>query len=137
MNSLPKYRRPYLILAVIIFGIEVLIAKFAHDKVIRPYIGDFLVVILIYCFIKSILDTPVLPTAISVLLFAYFVEIFQYYHIIDKLGLQRNRIARIVMGTSFEWMDIIAYTGGIVLVLSIENIFSSSKDSRKAPVDVC
>ncbi|MBC7774050.1 MAG: DUF2809 domain-containing protein [Phycisphaerae bacterium] len=117
---LVQFNKTYFALAVLIFGIEILIAKFARDQFIRPYLGDFLVVILIYCFVKSFLDTPVLKTALFVLLFSYTIEILQYFHIVNLLGLQDNKIARILIGTSFAWMDLVAYTIGIVIVLIFE-----------------
>lgn len=43
----------YLCAFIIVFIIEVLIALFINDKFIRPYVGDILVVVLIYCFIRS------------------------------------------------------------------------------------
>lgn len=117
-----KFKINYFLVTILIFGIEILIALFAHDRMIRPYIGDLLVVILLYCFVKSFADTPVFATAISVLLFSYMVEILQYFKIINILGLQDCAIARIVMGTSFEWIDLIAYTAGIALVFLAEKI---------------
>ena len=117
-----KFKINYFLVTILIFGIEILIALFAHDRIIRPYIGDLLVVILLYCFVKSFADTPVFATAISVLLFSYMVEILQYFKIINILGLQDCAIARIVMGTSFEWIDLIAYTAGIALVFLAEKI---------------
>ena len=105
---------------------------FAHDRIIRPYIGDLLVVILIYCFVKSFLDSPVKPTAIGVLVFAYAVEISQYFHLINLLGLENSSLARIILGTSFEWVDLLAYTIGIVVVIILENFFSKK---NKAPVE--
>ena len=92
-----KFKINYFLVTILIFGIEILIALFAHDRIIRPYIGDLLVVILLYCFVKSFADTPVFATAISVLLFSYMVEILQYFKIINILGLQDCAIARIVM----------------------------------------
>ena len=127
MKSLLKFNRLYFILSVLLFGIEILIAKFAHDQFIRPYVGDLLVVILIYCFIKSFLNTPVLITALFVLLFAYTVEILQYFHIVERLGLQKSKFARIIIGTSFEWIDLIAYTLGIALVLYFEKGIANRK----------
>ena len=124
MRSLLKFNRVYFIWAVILFCLEVLIALYLNDAIVRPYIGDFLVVILIYCFVKSFLDTPVLPTALAVLLFSYFVETLQYFHIINKLGFQDSPVARTVIGTSFEWIDIIAYTFGIAIVLFAERTVS-------------
>lgn len=123
MNRIFKFNWIYFLLAVALFAIEVFIAKYVHDTIIRPYGGDFLVVILIYCFVKSFVDTPVLKTAIGVLLFSYFIETLQYFHFIDRIGLSNNRLARLVIGVSFEWIDIVSYTLGVLLVLVLENIF--------------
>lgn len=115
-----KFSLFYSILALLFLGIEILIALFVHDRFIRPYIGDFLVVILIYCFVKSFLNTPVLPTALGVLIFAYSVEVLQYFRIVEVLGLQYSRAARIIIGSAFEWQDMLAYTAGIVAVILVE-----------------
>jgi hypothetical protein len=112
-----------------LFGIEILIAKFAHDPIIRPYVGDLLVSILIYCFVKAFLPTPVLPTALGVLLFSYAIEVMQYFHIVNRLGLQNSKTASTVIGTSFEWIDLIAYTAGIALVLYLEKAINKPTES--------
>lgn len=126
-----KFNPYYFALMIILFLIEILIALFVHDQFIRPYIGDFLVVILIYCFVKSFFNTPVLPTALGVLLFAYSVEVLQYFRIVEVLGLQHSRAARIIIGSAFEWQDMLAYTAGIVAVILLEKrrITSSSDTS--------
>lgn len=117
-----KFNPRYFVCTVLLFVTEVLIALFVHDQFIRPYIGDFLVVILIYCFVKSFLNTPVVPTAIGVLLFAYTVELLQYFRIVEVLGLQHSRAARIIIGSAFEWQDMLAYTMGILAVVLVENM---------------
>ena len=124
-----RFKPSYFLTAVILFFAEVLIALYAHDQIIRPYVGDLLVVILIYCFIKSFVNTPVVSTAIAVLIFSYTLEVMQYFNIVSLLGLQHYPIARIVIGTSFEWIDLIAYTVGIAIVLLGEQIFV-----RKNPI---
>ncbi|MGN6213708.1 DUF2809 domain-containing protein [Parafilimonas sp.] len=121
-----RFQRGYFIFFVILFLIEVVIALFAHDNFIRPFFGDFLVVILIYCFIKSFLNTPLVMTAVAVLLFSYLIEVLQYFNIIKMLGLQNSNLVRVVIGTSFEWTDLIAYTLGIGLVILL--------DKNKQPV---
>lgn len=121
-NGLLQFNKAYFLWATAIFIVEIIIAKFAHDQIIRPYIGDVLVVMLIYCFIKSFLNTPVLSTAIATLIFAYLIEALQYMHIVNKLGLQDYQIARTVIGTSAEWTDIVAYTCGIAIILYLEKI---------------
>jgi|SRR6218665_808894 len=117
-----KFNKTYFILAVIIFFIEVLIALYVNDSIIRPYIGDVLVVILIYCFIKAFLDVKVMPTAIFVVLFAFFIEMLQYLNIVEKLGLEKSKIARTVIGTSYEWVDLVAYAAGIIIVIAVEKL---------------
>jgi len=116
------FNKYYGLLALCLFIIEVLIALYVHDAFVRPYVGDVLVVILLYCFAKTFIDTPVLPTAIAVLVFAYIIEWLQYLQIVNTLGLQHNAIARTVIGTTFQWGDILAYTLGILLVLAVEKI---------------
>ncbi len=107
---------------VLLLITEGLIAAYLHDALIRPYGGDFLVVILIYCFVKSFLSTPVTITAIGVLLFAYAVEFSQYVHIINRLGWEKSKMARVLMGTFFSWTDMLAYTLGTLLILVAEAI---------------
>ncbi len=121
------FNRTYLLLTILLFVIEVCIALSIHDNFIRPYFGDVLVVILIYCFVKSFLKISVTKAAIAVLLFAFLVETLQYFTIIEVLGLQNNRLARTVIGTSFAWEDILAYIAGIVIVIVSERIFSRKR----------
>ena len=116
------FNRNYFSLAIFIFIIEVLLALFVNDRFIRPYGGDVLVVILIYCFVKSFFDFPIAPVALGVLLFAFVLEILQYIKIVEKLGLEKSAIARTVIGTSFAWMDILSYIVGIGIVVFVEKV---------------
>ena len=119
---MPKSRIFYFIATVLLFLIELFIALYIHDDFIRPYFGDFLVVILLYCFFRALFNFSVLHTAIFVLLFAYFIEALQYFKIVEILHLQKYKIARVVIGTSFAWVDILAYTLGVICVLGIEQL---------------
>lgn len=105
---------------VFIFVIEVIIALFIHDAIIRPYVGDILVVILIYYFIKSFVRTKHIYLVIAVLLFSYFTEFAQYLKIVEILGLQDNRLMRTIIGSVFSWGDIFCYTIGAVLCYFID-----------------
>lgn len=115
-----RFNLKYFLFAVILFITEVLIALFVRDGFFRPYFGDYLVVILIYCAIKSILNVPPLNLGIAVLLFSYLIETLQYFKIVDRLGLSHNVLARTVIGYGFEWWDILAYTLGIITILVLE-----------------
>lgn len=115
-----RFHKKYFFVTVILFLVEVVIAIYFHDRFIRPYVGDFLVVILLYYFFKTFLHTSVLFIAIPVLLFACLIEAAQYFHLLGLLGFQNNPVLRTVFGSSFEWSDLLAYTLGITLVLIIE-----------------
>jgi hypothetical protein len=118
------FNKTYFRLTIILFLIEVAIALFIKDRFIRPYLGDVLVVILIYCFVKSLVKISVHKAAVLVLLFAFCIEILQYINIVQKLKLQHNTVAKTVIGTSFSWEDILAYLAGILIVIAVENRFN-------------
>lgn len=122
------FKRSYFVAAIVLFVIEVLIALYVTDRIIRPYVGDLLVVILMYCFLRSFLKVSVAVTALVVLLFAYFVEWLQYLNLVRALGWQHSKLANVVLGNHFEWIDMLAYTLGIGLVLLFE------RNLRKKPV---
>ncbi|MFN7115538.1 MAG: DUF2809 domain-containing protein [Saprospiraceae bacterium] len=115
-----QFKSLYFITFIILLLSEILIALYLHDGIIRPYIGDFLVVILIYCFVRAFFKVSVVAAAIGVLLFLYMIEILQYFKMVKVLGLQDIKLARIIIGTDFSWLDIMAYTLGIAFVLVIE-----------------
>lgn len=115
-----KFRLKCFIITIALLVTEICIALFVHDNFVRPYVGDFFVVILIYCFIQSFFKLPYFPTAVAVLIFSYIIETLQYFNVIKMLGLQHSKFAGIIIGTSFMWQDIIAYTAGIGLVILLE-----------------
>jgi hypothetical protein len=114
------FNKNYFSLALLVFIIEVGIALYVDDTFIRPYFGDVLVVILLYCFVKSFLKLPVATVALFVLLFTFTIEFLQYLNIVEKLGLQNSKLARTVIGTSFSWEDVVCYVVGITIVLAVE-----------------
>ncbi|WP_341227877.1 DUF2809 domain-containing protein [uncultured Arcticibacterium sp.] len=115
------FRLNYFLLFVTILLVEVFIALYVHDSFIRPFFGDFLASIFVYLGLKSIFSMPVKAAAIFSLLLSYLVETLQYFNFLESSGLHSNKFFRIVLGTSFAWEDILAYTLGIGLVLLVEN----------------
>src|ERR1700760_4967312 len=108
---MPKFRfnRWYFLLTLVLFGVEIFIGACMHDEVIRPYGGDLLVVVLIYCFFQSFWQLPVAPLSLGVLVFAYLEETGQYYHMADRLGFSKPSVMRVVIGYHFSWVDILSY----------------------------
>lgn len=115
-----SFKKQYFFLAILLSIAEVLIASFFNDRIIRPYVGDLLVVILIYCCLRSIINLPFVTSALAGLLFACLVETFQYLNLLQQLGLQNSKLARLVLGSSFEWMDILMYILGSLIVVITE-----------------
>jgi hypothetical protein len=114
------FRKAYFFLTTLLFVTEVLIAAFVDDKFIRPYFGDFLVVILIYCLVMAFFRTSAMGAAIGVLFFSFFIELTQYCNLIGRLDLENSKVARAILGWSFSWADLAAYTMGILVVVIIE-----------------
>jgi len=114
------FKSVYFLFFSLLLVTEIAIAWYVPDGFIRHYFGDALVVILMYCFILSFLKLPVIPTALGVLLFAYGIEILQYCNLVDKFGLNESGVASIVLGSTFDWMDMLMYTLGIAFTLVVE-----------------
>lgn len=125
-----RLSKAYLALAVILFGIEVVIALVFRDSFVRPLLGDVLVVALIYAAVRSVLEVPTLPTAAGVFLFACAVECAQYAHLVDRLGLRDNAVARVVIGTSYDPRDFLAYAAGAVAVVVVERVYDGRRRRR-------
>jgi len=115
------FNRQYFYLTVLLFLIEVAIAVFFDDQFIRPFVGDMLVVILIYSFVRTFWKIKANVAALSVLVFACFIEGLQYLNLIDKLGWRQYKVLAIILGTTFDWKDILAYVLGTTIILAWEN----------------
>ena len=110
----------YILLTLLLLIIEITIAVFVRDQFIRPFFGDFLAVILVYCGLR-IFKQNILKTALISLFIAYFIEILQYFKFIEITGLIKYKVLAILIGNSFSWLDMLAYTLGFVFILLIEN----------------
>ena len=114
-------RRPgYAIAAAIVFLVEVAIALWVHDSVIRPHGGDALAVVLVYLGLRAV--TPVGPKsgAAIALGIAFAVEAAQWIGLAAMLGLRPHTIGETMLGSSFDTGDLIAYCLGTLAILTIE-----------------
>lgn len=109
-----RFNFKFFIATLFLFIAEVSIATILKDiNWLRAYFGDVLVVILIYTFILSffeINDKNFLN--LGIFIFACAIEFAQYFHFAELLGFQDNKIAMIVLGNSFSWIDILCYAIG-------------------------
>lgn len=114
------FKKRYLLLALFLLLVEILIALFVRDRFLRPYGGDFLVVIFLYCLGRGLLDKPPAWMAVAVLLFAFLIEFSQYLGLVSWLGLEDNTLARVVLGNKFSWEDLVAYTLGCLTAYGLD-----------------
>lgn len=117
-----KKRIAYLLVTLVLFGIELFIALLVHDSFIRPYVGDVLVVVLIYTFVRIFLPEGVRLLPLYIFLFAAGVEVLQYFRIVEVLGLEKNRILSVVIGSVFDVKDIVCYGVGCGLLFVYEGV---------------
>lgn len=114
----------YFVLFLILLIIEILIATFLKSGFIRHTFGDFLVVILLYTLIKSILKTKSLYIALAVLIIAFSIEFLQLANLLDYLNLRDNLLANLILGSHFSIQDLIAYTLGVICSFLIDKKLS-------------
>ena len=116
-----RFTATRLVAAALLFVVLVAIALFAHDKLIRGALGDVLVVVFLYELVRAIFKTPPRITAASVFAFACAVELSQALDLITLLGLQQSRIARTIIGSHADWLDIAAYAAGALIALGVDH----------------
>ena len=121
-----KKRAFYGIATIILLGIETLIALYVHDAFIRPYVGDVLVVAVIYTLIRTIIPDKCRFLPLYIFLFAPAVEALQLFHFVEILGLEKSDFFRILLGSVFDIKDILCYLVGC-LFLCIWEIFSRAR----------
>ena len=102
---------------LLLLTVEICIAVFVHDRFIRPYVGDILVVGTLYAFVRVLFPSglPWLPAGVTG--FALLVEAGQAFGLVDLLGLGHIPFFRVLLGSTFDWADMVCYLigGGLVL----------------------
>lgn len=112
----------YLAMTVFWLAVEVVIACYVHDRFIRPYVGDVLVVVVVYCFVRIWVPQGVRLLPLYVFLFAAGVEVLQYFHLVELLGVGNNTFLRVVLGSVFDVKDILCYGIGCVFLEGFERM---------------
>lgn len=123
-----KFSLKYLLITILIFLTEVLIAtKLEHIFFIRAYLGDVIVAMLLYTFVKTFITINNQKLITGIFVFSCLLEFAQYFKIADKLGFQPGSLMYIVIGNSFSWIDILCYAVGCLLLFLFMK-FNNSKE---------
>ncbi len=112
-------RLKYLVVFLVLLLIEIYIALFVHDRFIRPYIGDVLVVFVVYSAVRVVIPKKVKYLSVYVFMFAAFVEIIQ---LID-IGIENNKFLSILLGSTFDFVDILCYGIGCIILFIFDLIY--------------
>ena len=99
----------------ILLAIEIIIGMYVTGW-IRNYLGDVLVVILLYTLFRTVSPNKpekwfIIPSII--LIFSFVVELLQLWGFCDRFGIT-NPLLRIIIGTGFSFVDLICYAIGII-----------------------
>ena len=112
-----RFSLKYFVLTILIFLVEVLIAtKLKNIFFVRAYLGDVIVVILLYTFVKSFFIINNQKLILGILAFSCLIEFAQYFNIAEKLGFRPGSLMYIVIGNSFSWIDILCYAAGCFIL---------------------
>ncbi len=127
-------RLGYLMWFIVLVGIEFVIGIFVHDNFIRPYVGDVIIVWVLYTFVKVFAPEKwnSYIIAVAILIFSFIVEFLQLIHIVDILGIENNFL-RVLIGTSFSTRDLLCYTIGTVIICMI-NFMSELASGKKVHI---
>ncbi len=124
----------YFLLSAVLLTAEILIGCFAGGW-IRSYLGDVLVILLMYTIIRSIRPqirhTGLLP--VLLLMFSFLVEGLQAWGVVDRLHITAP-LLRTLIGTSFSWIDMLCYVIGFLPLLLWE-LLRTFKKKVHAPID--
>lgn len=108
-----------LLIFILLLLTEVAIAFFYFHKFIRGFVGDVLVIPLLFYLIRLFTNWRTLYLALTVLGVAVVIEFLQRMNVLDLLQIN-SRFLQIILGTTFDVKDILAYLTGFLLVLCIE-----------------
>ena len=110
-----RLRATYFAIFVAILCIEILIGVYVRDAFVRPYVGDVLVVVLIYCAVRVIFPTGIKLLPLYVFAFSCGVELLQLVDVVNLLGIPRGSLLAILIGSTFSVADLVCYAVGCTL----------------------
>lgn len=127
-----KKRIPYIIALVILIAVECFIAVFFEKGFIRFYLGDVIVVWAVYALVQTFLAGRFSSYKVTfgVFVFACMVEVLQYIHIVDLIGLGHIKFFRILIGTKAEILDIICYGAGALILAAAIFLWDKLRSRR-------
>ncbi len=108
----------YLLLIILVVFLGLLSRKF---ETIPQYIGDFLYGCMVYFGFSVLFISYKKEWSLGfALVFCWFIELMQFCQLKWYISLQGTTIGKLILGSGFMVVDLIAYTFGILLVYYID-----------------
>ena len=124
-----RTRLAFLAAAVLILAAEIYIAICIKGGFVRHYAGDVLAVILLYALARAIFSAPPLNLPLKIFAFAAALELAQYFGAVQILGIE-NKILKVMIGGTFDFVDLLCYAAGCVLAGGAEKFESKNQQRR-------
>ncbi len=127
-----KKRLLYAAAFALLLGIEIIIALYVHDTFVRPYLGDVLAVMCLYCLARTAFpEKPAFMSAVVTAL-AFVVELLQLTELSELVG--KDTVPGVILGAVFDPGDLACYTiGGVIAAAwDIFLVYSRKNKSGKA-----
>ncbi len=122
----PRNRPIYALAAALVIGAGLLwrSGRFPLPGFVAKYGGDALWALVVFlCLGIALPRRSTVGTALVAVGFAWSVEFLQLYHAPWIDGIRSTRLGRLVLGSTFNVPDLLAYAGGIALGAVAERVF--------------
>lgn len=106
----------YLILFTVTLFLGIYFIYADTNIFLRSYATDFFAVIYVYLFFRLIRVNLMRSLSISFCI-AYIIELVQYFDLFNGI---ENHIVLIIIGSTFDWFDLLAYNFGLFTIIIIE-----------------
>ena len=132
-------RRTYLLatFGVILAGILSRVGATGY-RVLDKYAGDALYAIMVYTLLSvvAVRCSPAYKFA-TCLLVMLAIEVFQVTHIAAGWSQRGNLLLRILarlLGTTFSWLDMLAYGIGLLLIVGVDSVGTRARRAQRSSV---
>lgn len=112
----------YASISFVIFIIEILIVNFIPTGFVRHTLGDLFVVILLYTTLRAIFRISIKKGLILSLGLCLSIEILQLFSLSKHLNLNQHLIGIYILGSTFSYVDLMAYIAGGIAIYTIEQL---------------
>lgn len=127
-DTAKKKRIVFAMITAVLLAIEVFIALYFKSGFIRYSVGDMIVTLLLYTFVRIFIPEKIKLMPLYIFIFACLVEYLQSINIVGILGLENSAFFRTLIGTVFSWEDILCYSVGCI----VAGVYEVIKLKRKA-----